>query len=352
MYKLPTAALFLPFLGFTVLPTLVSSFEVGFIGYEDETYPTPSVDDIAWDAAPSDSTACHNISPAWADNVEYAFVRTTPDGDAVPQFMGLYGDSDRQAGHRGCIYGNLKVIIKWQPEITDQIQMANTMNRNLTKWAVLTPHTSRTQRIEGLLRSLEDDYAEGRVVWRDSGSWEVDQEPNALFGIDQDPFDPPPLDRYEFPSSSDEDDYIPDNRNIDDQGDNYDSDNDNGNGNGNGNEGEGEGENGGVVPGLTRTSSSEGTSPVPGENPQSWIQHIRWPQFIVDRYPEYFQPRVAEPNALLGPGNHSPVEDVDTRGASETSVTEAEAVALQAMRELSDPSERDWSQGNPLDELE
>ncbi|KAK6346171.1 hypothetical protein TWF730_010501 [Orbilia blumenaviensis] len=311
-----------------------SAYEIGFIGYIE--YPSLGLrsDHIDWVAVPpnSDPAICHHISPTWAGNVEYVFVKTTPMEEPVPLFIGLYGNNDRP--NAGCIYSNLQIIIKWQPELIRQMQMANALNRNLNRWAVLIPNTNRTEMVDGVLGILENGYAGGHVAWRPSGWWEVDSDVNRVFNLDEIPEVFPTED--EFIDSDFESDY------------NYHVENANAE----------VVQNGPASP--ARTVSTEGSEQFDDQDINAPAQNIERPVSAMDRYRDLFQQLVD--GVGLGVDLGAGIEALISLGADinianprppranlnpDNPILEANAAGeggpvFRAMRELTDYSQDDW----------
>ncbi|KAK6506194.1 hypothetical protein TWF506_011116 [Arthrobotrys conoides] len=363
MYSFLANIISLSFFGLATHLAFTSAYEIGFLGYDDGSDIIPTDEDVVWTAVPPDSdTKCHYITPRWADNVEYAFIRTTPDQEPIPRFIGLYGNNGRPP--TGCNHNNLKVIIKWQPELGDRLQVADTLKRDINRWAVLVPNTERTERLVDILEVLENDrnFAGGRVAWRlGSGYWHIDQDTNRIFGLDETSFELPQRDILD---SENESDY------------NYE---DNGN-NDNGEDGENNEESieedieeniGGIGNALSYgspTASTAGSQLADAPNARPRI--IPGTNPILDAFRifmmRHFQPMAGldtvldanELDNLLNFGLDPQMEDIpDTLSlGTNLGIEEPEPVgATRLMRELSGTDsnlETDWNQGNPLDELE
>ncbi|KAK6331909.1 hypothetical protein TWF718_002446 [Orbilia javanica] len=338
-------------LSFLGLTALANAYEIGFVGYDDETFRAPTEADVVWQTVPADANiaTCHHITPRWADNIEYAFVRTLPTQDPIPRFIGFYGNNGRP--QTGCINFNLNVIVKWEPNRGDRLQMANTFRRDLNRWAVLVPGTSQTERVERVLRSLERDYQGGRTAWKESGNWQVDRDGIRLFGLNETWFER--LDE-DIINSENESDYNYDN---DEEGDDEDSQGGEGwNAQG------GENRDGNALGSPAGSVSTAGSEQHP--KPNAWAGNILGSNYLLQEFMNLIFRQVLPVEEIRVAPGVNPLLDLGYLGPpiggnldlgdEGLDAGEVGVDALELRRVLSGTGTPDTEldQGNPLDDLE
>ncbi|KAK6511234.1 hypothetical protein TWF481_000156 [Arthrobotrys musiformis] len=325
----------------TLLPlaTLTTAYEIGFLGYEDNGR-TPTTDDITWQTPPTDSTTCNHIPAAWVNNVEYAFMRTTPNEAPIPRFIGLYGNNFPTP--MGCIHQNLNVIIKFEPDRGGQLQMADTLKRDLD-------------------RALERDYEGGHAAWRVGRYWDIDSDRNRLFEANEVAVELPQQELMDsddesglnFFDGSDSDD-LEEEREEEAQEE----------------EVQEEAEGSVHSMGSSRANSISTAESERFANLNSWGGGIQWPNTVLDALrnlilrqmqPSIEADAVPTGEELLDLDLGPPIGDIIDPAPSprlDADLDAGEEGALRLMQEISDHDGSysnqgtEYGQGNPLDELE